>query len=122
MHIDINCDMGEIPAQISDGTQESLMRSITSVNIACGGHAGDEQSMKTTIEQALRWDLTIGAHPGYPDRANFGRHRFDNSPGDLRANIAWTLWVKVEPNHAGTHFSGCSSVFDIRDATNLDLH
>ena len=73
MHIDLNCDMGEVPEQIADGTQESLMRSITSVNIACGGHAGDERSMKTTIEQALRWNLTIGAHPGYPDRENFGR-------------------------------------------------
>jgi UPF0271 protein len=73
MHIDLNCDMGEIPAQIADGTQESLMRSITSVNIACGGHAGDAKTMAATIEQALRWDLTIGAHPGYPDRENFGR-------------------------------------------------
>jgi len=73
MHIDLNCDMGEIPDHIADGTQESLMRSITSVNIACGGHAGDERTMKTTIEQALRWNLTIGAHPGYPDRENFGR-------------------------------------------------
>jgi len=58
---------------IMDGTQESLMPSLTSVNIACGGHAGDAQTMKTTIEQALRWKLAIGAHPGYPDRANFGR-------------------------------------------------
>lgn len=73
MHIDLNCDMGEIPEHIAGGTQESLMRSITSVNIACGGHAGDERTMKTTIEQALRWNLTIGAHPGYPDRENFGR-------------------------------------------------
>src|SRR5260370_364836 len=71
--IDLNCDMGELPEAIADGTQEALMRSITSVNIACGGHAGDEQTMETTIEQALRWKLAIGAHPGYPDRANFGR-------------------------------------------------
>jgi 5-oxoprolinase (ATP-hydrolysing) subunit A len=77
MHIDLNCDMGEVPEHIADGTQESLMRSITSVNIACGGHAGDERTMKTTIEQALRWNLTIGAHPGYPDRANFGRLELD---------------------------------------------
>ena len=77
MHIDLNCDMGEIPEHIKDGTQESLMRSITSVNIACGGHAGDERMMKTTIEQALRWDLTIGAHPGYADRVNFGRVELD---------------------------------------------
>jgi len=71
--IDLNCDMGELPEAIADGTQEALMRSITSVNVACGGHAGDERTMKTTIDQALRWKLAIGAHPGYPDRANFGR-------------------------------------------------
>jgi UPF0271 protein len=71
--IDINCDMGEIPEAIADGTQESLMPSLTSVNIACGGHAGDEATMRKTIEQASRWNLTIGAHPGYPDRENFGR-------------------------------------------------
>ena len=73
LKIDLNCDMGELPEAIADGTQESLMSSLTSVNVACGGHAGDEQSMKTTIEQALRWKLAIGAHPGYADRANFGR-------------------------------------------------
>jgi len=71
--IDLNCDMGEIPEAIADGTQEALMSSLTSVNIACGGHAGDDASMKATIEQALRHKVAIGAHPGYPDRANFGR-------------------------------------------------
>jgi 5-oxoprolinase (ATP-hydrolysing) subunit A len=75
--IDLNCDMGEMPAAIADGTQESLMPSLTSVNIACGGHAGDASTMKTTVEQALRWKLAIGAHPGYPDRANFGRVALD---------------------------------------------
>jgi len=65
--------MGEMPTAISDGTQESLMPFLTSVNIACGGHAGDFGTMKTTVEQALRWRLAVGAHPGYPDRANFGR-------------------------------------------------
>jgi len=71
--MDLNCDMGELPDALIDGTQESLMPSLTSVNIACGGHAGDAQTMKTTIGQALRWKLAVGAHPGYPDRANFGR-------------------------------------------------
>jgi UPF0271 protein len=71
--MDLNCDMGELPEAIADGTQEPLMSYITSVNVACGGHAGDARTMKTTIEQALRWKLAIGAHPGYPDRANFGR-------------------------------------------------
>ena len=75
--IDLNCDMGELPQAIADGTQEALMPSITSASIACGGHAGDEKTMKVTIEQALRWKLAVGAHPGYPDRANFGRLEFD---------------------------------------------
>jgi len=72
-HIDLNCDMGELPEAIADGTQEALLRSITSANVACGGHAGDERTMRTTIEQALRAGVAIGAHPGYPDRENFGR-------------------------------------------------
>jgi 5-oxoprolinase (ATP-hydrolysing) subunit A len=57
-----------------------LMRSLTSVNIACGGHAGDSRTMKATIEQALRWRLALGAHPGFPDRANFGRLELDLPP------------------------------------------
>lgn len=71
--IDLNCDMGEMPEAIADGTQEALMRSITSANVACGGHAGDEQTMRATIEQALRYGVAVGAHPGYADRKNFGR-------------------------------------------------
>jgi UPF0271 protein len=78
--IDLNCDMGEMPEAIADGMQESLMPSLTSVNIACGGHAGDFQTMKATIEQALRWKLDVGAHPGYPDRANFGRLELQLAP------------------------------------------
>lgn len=72
-HIDLNCDMGELPEAIADGTQEALLRSITSVNVACGGHAGDESTMRSTIEQALKAGVAVGAHPGYPDRENFGR-------------------------------------------------
>jgi UPF0271 protein len=86
-HIDLNCDMGEMPQAIADGTQEALMRSITSVNIACGGHAGDEQTMATTIEQALRHKMAIGAHPGYADRANFGRLELNLSPDEVADSV-----------------------------------
>lgn len=86
-HIDLNCDMGELPEHVADGTQEALMRSITSVNIACAGHAGDEQTMATTIEQALRHKLAIGAHPGYADRANFGRIELSLSPHEVAASV-----------------------------------
>ncbi len=87
IRIDLNCDMGELPEAIADGTLEALMRSVTSVNIACGGHAGDEQTMKTTIEQALRWKLAIGAHPGYPDRANFGRLELKLPPKEIADSV-----------------------------------
>jgi UPF0271 protein len=85
--IDLNCDMGEVPEAIADGTQEALMRSVTSVNIACGGHAGDAQTMRMTIEQALRWKVAIGAHPGYADRANFGRLELKLPPKEIADSI-----------------------------------
>jgi 5-oxoprolinase (ATP-hydrolysing) subunit A len=87
MHIDLNCDMGELPEAIADGTQEALLRSITSANVACGGHAGDERTMRTTIEQALRAEVAIGAHPGYPDRENFGRLELKMSPEAVANSI-----------------------------------
>jgi UPF0271 protein len=85
--IDLNCDMGELPEAIADGTQEALMPSITSVNVACGEHAGDKQMMKMTVEQALRWKLAIGAHPGYPDRANFGRLELKLPAEEIAASV-----------------------------------
>jgi UPF0271 protein len=87
LKIDLNCDMGELPEAIADGTQEALMRSVTSVNVACGGHAGDEQTMKATIEQALRWKVAIGAHPGYADRGNFGRLELKLPPKEIAASV-----------------------------------
>ncbi len=90
--VDLNCDMGELPEAIADGTQTALMRSITSANVACGGHAGDEQTMKETIEEALRWNVAIGAHPGYADRANFGRLELKLS----EEAILDSVWRQVE--------------------------
>ena len=86
-NIDLNCDMGELVEAIADGTQESLMPSLTSVNVACGGHAGDVQTMKTTVEQAIRWKLAVGAHPGYPDRENFGRLELKLPPNEIAASV-----------------------------------
>src|SRR5690242_15797494 len=85
--IDLNCDMGELPEAIADGTQEALLRSITSANVACGGHAGDERTMKTTVEQALRAGVAVGAHPGYPDRENFGRLELKMPPEAVADSI-----------------------------------
>lgn len=94
--IDLNCDMGEMQEAIVDGTQEALMPFLTSVNIACGGHAGDEGTMAVTIEQALRWKLAIGGHPGYADRANFGRVELDNSPETVAESVFHQVHVLAE--------------------------
>src|SRR5690242_12649702 len=85
--IDLNCDMGEIPEAIADGSQESLMRWITSANIACGGHAGDAQTMESTVRQAQKYNVTIGAHPGYPDRENFGRIELKLSSSEVAESV-----------------------------------
>lgn len=68
MKIDLNCDMGE-----GMKTDALIMPWISSANIACGGHAGDERSMQETIHTAKKYKVAIGAHPSYPDSTNFGR-------------------------------------------------
>jgi 5-oxoprolinase (ATP-hydrolysing) subunit A len=85
--IDLNCDMGELPEAVADGSQEALMRYISSTNIACGGHAGDEKVMRATIEQALRHGVSIGAHPGYEDRTNFGREELRLTFEEIAASV-----------------------------------
>lgn len=85
--MDLNCDMGELPEAIADGTQEALMRSITSANVACGGHAGDASTMRATIEQAMRFGVGVGAHPGYADRANFGRLELKIPPEEVADSV-----------------------------------
>jgi 5-oxoprolinase (ATP-hydrolysing) subunit A len=84
-YIDLNSDMGELPATLAD--QDAIMRSITSANIACGGHAGDANTMRTTIEQGLRHNVAIGAHPGYEDPANFGRKVLQLSSDEIAASV-----------------------------------
>jgi UPF0271 protein len=68
--MDLNCDMGEL----EDAAHEAaLMEYVTSASIACGGHTGDDATMERTARMALERGVRIGAHPSYPDRANFGR-------------------------------------------------
>jgi 5-oxoprolinase (ATP-hydrolysing) subunit A len=67
--IDLNCDMGELWPLQTDGTQARLVRAVSSVNIACGAHAGDEALIAATVRLAREAGLAIGAHPGYPDRS-----------------------------------------------------
>jgi UPF0271 protein len=85
--IDLNCDVGEIPDLIADGTDDRLLAQVTSANIACGGHAGDEGTMAATVRSAMARGCTVGAHPGYEDREQFGRRRLDLSPERIAAMV-----------------------------------
>jgi UPF0271 protein len=80
--IDLNCDLGE-----GAGHDTELMPLITSANIACGAHAGDDPTMRATIALAKQHGVAIGAHPGFDDRANFGRRELPVSPGEVQGLV-----------------------------------
>lgn len=82
--IDLNADLGEHPGTKLD---EKIMPYISSCNIACGGHIGDETSVRQTVRFAMKHGVAIGAHPSYPDRANFGRKIMLIQPKDLADSI-----------------------------------
>lgn len=78
--IDLNCDMGESFGAWKMGQDEEILPYVTSANIACGFHAGDPATMRKTVAAAIRHGVALGAHPGLPDLAGFGRRNMDISP------------------------------------------
>ncbi len=82
MKIDLNCDLGE-----EAGNDEAIMPYITSANIACGFHAGNENVMRTTVKLAKQHGVNIGAHPGWNDRENFGRTEMNVSANEAEEII-----------------------------------
>jgi UPF0271 protein len=84
LFIDINADVGEMQEGAADA---ELMQFITSANVACGGHAGDEASMRRTLRAALDAKVAVGAHPSYPDRKNFGRVTMRMEPELIEAVV-----------------------------------
>jgi UPF0271 protein len=86
--VDLNCDMGESFGAYVMGNDEAILETITSANIACGFHAGDPTTMRRTVRMALEKNVGIGAHPGLPDLAGFGRREMT-----ISANEAFDLVV-----------------------------
>lgn len=76
--IDFNCDLGE-----GCGHDAAIVPYISSASIACGAHAGDDASMRETLQLCRRHGVAAGAHPGYADREHFGRHELPMSPNDI---------------------------------------
>lgn len=83
LKIDLNCDMGESFGAWTMGADEALMKVVSSVNIACGFHAGDPGVIRRTVELALENNVAVGAHPSFLDLQGFGRREMRLSPQEI---------------------------------------
>ncbi|OJH00965.1 lactam utilization protein LamB [Staphylococcus hominis] len=91
MKVDLNCDLGEAFGKYSFGGDKDIIPLVTSANIACGFHAGDENVMNQTVKLAKKNHVSIGAHPGLPDLKGFGRRKMDISPTEVYNLIVYQL-------------------------------
>ncbi|GGG09867.1 UPF0271 protein [Lysinibacillus alkalisoli] len=89
--MDINCDFGESFGAYTLAHNEAILPYVTSVNIACGFHAGDPMVMQKTVQQALKHQVNIGAHPGYPDLQGFGRRAMTLSAQEIYALMMYQM-------------------------------
>ena len=87
MEININCDLGEKSKHHSNHNDPKLLDIVNSANIACGYHAGDDQSMNQVVEISKKNQVSIGAHPSFNDPENFGRKRMNLSSSEIRRLI-----------------------------------
>ena len=84
--ININADLGE-----GTGNDEALMPMLASCSIACGGHFGDEESMRTAVRLAKKYHVKVGAHPSFPDVENFGRQKLTMTKQELRESVFYQI-------------------------------
>jgi UPF0271 protein len=89
--VDLNADVGEADEPIGRQVELDLLGVVTTVHVACGGHAGDDESMRVIMEAARRSGVSVGAHPSYPDRPGFGRRAMVMTAGQL----AWSLRAQI---------------------------
>src|SRR6266545_6900206 len=91
MRIDLNSDVGESLGPWTIGDDARLIPLVTSVNIACGAHAGDPLTIQRSVAIAVAHGVSIGAHPGYPDLIGFGRRDLDMAADELEASIVYQV-------------------------------
>lgn len=89
--VDLNSDLGEGFGNYKIGLDEEVIKHVTSVNVACGWHAGDPLVMEKTIKTAKKNKVEVGAHPGFPDLMGFGRRNLLVSPSEMKAYIKYQL-------------------------------
>ena len=96
MEININCDLGETSKFCSTENDPLLLGIVNSANVACGYHAGDEPTMKKTVEISKKNGVSIGAHPSFNDPENFGRKRLNLPPKDITKLIIDQINILAE--------------------------
>ncbi len=89
--IDLNSDLGEGFGPFRVGADEALFPLISSANVACGFHGGDPAMMELTVRRAREHSVGVGAHPGFPDRAGFGRRAMAATPDEIRTDVLYQL-------------------------------
>ncbi len=89
--IDLNCDLGESFGAYRIGNDEEILDYVTSVNVACGFHAGDPTVMRKTVKLALEKNVKIGAHPGLQDLIGFGRRNMNISPQEAYDIVVYQI-------------------------------
>jgi UPF0271 protein len=89
--IDVNCDCGESFGNWPMGADDAIMPLITTANVACGFHGGDPLVMRKTVALAAENGVAVGAHPGLPDLAGFGRRKMDITPDDAYAMVVYQV-------------------------------
>ena len=89
--VDLNADVGEAAEPTGRQVELDLLGVVTTVHVACGGHAGDEESMRAIMEAARRGDVAVGAHPSYPNGPGFGRRAM----GMASDQLAWSLRAQI---------------------------
>lgn len=87
MILRLNADVGEVPARVYGDDEAALIPLLDEANIACGGHAGDRETMRLTVARCIAGHVAIGAHPSYPDREGFGRRRMVPDDGTLHQSL-----------------------------------
>ena len=96
METNLNCDLGETSIHHSAENDPELMKLINTANIACGFHAGDEETMKKTVDLAIKHNVSIGAHPSFDDKENFGRKRINLTKDEIKKLIIDQIQILSE--------------------------
>jgi 5-oxoprolinase (ATP-hydrolysing) subunit A len=101
MEININCDLGEKSKHHSNKYDPDLLEIVNSANVACGFHAGDDESMNQVIQISKKNGVSVGAHPSFNDPKNFGRQRMTLSSNEIKKLIfdQYEILQKIADNH-----------------------